>query len=142
MIALTVSFKIQPVILTAKHAQTAGETRYKDQQVATLCHQARTLQTERLIRAHWVTLVLERILLLRLAQKESTLLLEVPLHASSVLLESTRPPMEPMNAPCVKTTSINLMLGRQRVSLCYQATIELVRQHKSTVRQENLASVV
>jgi len=50
--------------------------------------------------------------------------------------------MEPMNAPCVKTTSINLMLGRQRVLLCCQATIELVRQRKSTVRQENLASVV
>ena len=77
-------------------AQTAGETRYKDQQVVTPCHQARTLQTERLIRAHWVTLVPERILLLPLAQKENTLLLEVPLHASSVLLESTRQPMEPM----------------------------------------------
>ncbi len=124
-------------------AQTAGETRYKDQQVATLCHQARTsLRTEQLIRARWVTLVLERMLLRWLAQKESTLQQEVPLHASSVLLESTRQPMGLMNAPCVKTTSINLMLERRRVLLCYQATIELVRQRKSSVRQENLVLVV
>ena len=110
---------------------------------ATPCHQARTsLQTERLIRARWVTLVLELMLLRWLAQKESTLLLEVPLRVSSVLLESTRQPMGLMNAQCVKTTSINLMLERRRVLLCCQATIELVRQHKSSVRQESLVSVV
>ena len=61
---------------------------------------------------------------------------------SSVLLESTQQPTGPMNAQSVKTTSINLMLERRRVSLCYRATIELVQPHKSTVRQENLASVV
>ena len=110
---------------------------------ATPCHQARTLlRTERLINALLVTLVPERILLLLLAQKEATLPQEAPLHASSVRQESTRQTKELINAKSVKMTSISQMLERRHVSLCCLDTIELVRQRKSTVRQESLDSAV
>ena len=120
-------------------AQLAGQTQLLDRRVATLCHQAPTsLRTEQLIRAFLVTLVLERILLLLLAQKEATLLQEAPLHASSVRQESMRQTRELRIAQSVKKTSISQMLERQRVSLCCLVTIELVQQRKSTVRQESL----
>ena len=110
-----------------------------NQQVATLCHQARTLlPTERLISALLVTLVLERILLLLLAQKEATLPQEAPLHVSSVHQESTRETRELKNAQFVKVTSIRKRQMQLHVSLCCLATIELVQQRKSTVRQESL----
>ena len=93
---------------------------------------------ERLIRALLVTLVPERIFLLLHAQKETTLLQEAPLHASSVRQESMRQTRELRIAQSVKKTSISQMLERQRVSLCCLVTIELVQQRKSTVRQESL----
>ena len=124
-------------------AQLAGETQYKDRQVATLCYQAHTLlPTEQLILARLVTLVPEKILLLLLAQKEATLPQEAPLHASSVRQESTRQTKELINAKSVKMTSISQRRMRRHVSLCCLATIELVRQRKSTVRQESLDSAV
>ena len=123
--------------------QSAGEMHYKDRQVATLYHQARTLlPTERLISALLVTLVPERILLLLHAQKETTLLQEAPLHVLSVRQESSRQTLELRIAQSVNMTSISQMLERRHVSLCCLATIELVRQRKSTVRQESLVLAV
>ena len=128
-----------PMLQVVLDVQSAGEMHYKDRQVATLCHQARTLlPTERLISALLVTLVPERILLLLHAQKEATLPQEAPLHVLSVRLESMQQPLALLNAQSVKLTSTSQRRMRQRVSLCCLATIELVRQHKSTVRQESL----
>ena len=110
---------------------------------ATPCHQARTLlRTERLINALLVTLVPERILLLLLAQKEATLPQEAPLHASNVRQENTRQTKGLKIAHVVKMTSISQRQMPLHVSLCCLAFIELVRQRKSTVRQESLDSAV
>ena len=132
-----------PMLQVVLDAQSVGETQYRDRQVATLCYQAHTLlPTEQLILARLVTLVPEKILLLLLAQKEATLPQEAPLHASSVRQESTRQTKELINAKSAKMTSISQTLKQRHVSLCCLATIELVRQRKSTVRQESLDSAV
>ena len=138
-IARTVSFKIHLDRLAARHAQEDPAIREKVTLAVLLCHQARTLlPTERLILALLVTLVPELILLLLLAQKETTLPQEAPLHVLSVRQESTRQTLELRIAQSVKMTSISQMLERRHVSLCCLVTIELVRQRKSTFRQESL----
>ena len=138
-LASRVSFKMHLDKLAARHAQEDQTTRDRVTLAALLCHQARiSLPTERLIVALLVILVPEKILLLLLAQKEATLLQEAPLHASSVRRESIRQTRELKIAQSVKMTSISQRRIRQHVSLCCLDTIELVRQHKSTVRQESL----
>ena len=139
MIAQTASFKIYLDELAARHAQEDQAILEWVTQVVTLCRQARTLlPTERLISALLVTLVPERILLLLHAQKEATLPQEAPLHVLSVRLESMQQPLALLNAQFVKLISTSQRRMRQRVSLCCLVTIELVPQHKSTVRQESL----